>query len=57
MRKLLFIIGSIVALNGCATTQKTVYTPTTQNISEPAIGTVATANIGDKFINTRCYNR
>ena len=50
MRKLIFVIGSIIALNGCATTQRTVYTPTTQNISEPAIGTVATANIGDKLL-------
>lgn len=50
MRKLIFFIGSIIALNGCATTQKTVYMPTVQKISEPPIGSIVTAGIGDKLL-------
>ena len=50
MRKLIFVIGSIIALNGCATTQKTVYIPTVQKISEPPIGSIVTAGIGDKLL-------
>lgn len=49
MKNIVVIVGLSVFLFGCAT-PKEMYVPKVQNLSEPPVGTVANANIGDKLL-------
>lgn len=48
--KYLAIIAAASLLTACAGTGKTVYTPQVKQISQPPIGSVNTANLGDKLL-------
>lgn len=50
MKKILTLIALSSAIVGCATTQGVSYTPTVKQLSEPELGTINTAFIGDKLL-------
>lgn len=50
MKNFLLVAMATITISGCATANKTFYQPTTRNISEPPVGEVVTANIGDKLL-------
>lgn len=49
--KYLFLVSTLVLfLAGCASTPVTNYSPTTRQISEPPIGSINVANLGDELL-------
>lgn len=50
MKRLLALTAISFLMVGCATTQGTNYTPTVKQLSEPAVGSINTAFVGDKLL-------